>query len=340
MTSQFRIYSSDDAGAPALNGLSGSLIDVLDGCLINGYGTKTPVGWLKPLPNDPTQDLACYQQPSGSGFTLFVNDACPLSASNAETREAWCTGYETLVGLTGSVAGTGYGQFPYTGQAGLSAALTSGSVVVRKSATKTEVARSWVMFADAYTFYLFMLAGDSANQYTTLWFGDIFSFKSTNDAYKCIIVGRVTPNTPNASVTIETSDLIMQPNEANYPHYMARTWGGGGRSIRVVKLGDAGKVTFGNANYASMAGLVTGPNPVDGSVFISPLWVCECDNISIRGRLRGLFFPCHPLANFGDGQVISGTGETSGKTFQIVQAGGNNGQWAVEISDTVETNDV
>jgi hypothetical protein len=42
--SQFTIYTSNDLGAPQLNGLTGSLLTVLDAVLINGYGTKTSGG--------------------------------------------------------------------------------------------------------------------------------------------------------------------------------------------------------------------------------------------------------------------------------------------------------
>ncbi|WP_297486902.1 MULTISPECIES: hypothetical protein [Pseudomonadota] len=37
------IYSSKDASAPALTGIAGSLVAVLDACLVNGYGTKMSV---------------------------------------------------------------------------------------------------------------------------------------------------------------------------------------------------------------------------------------------------------------------------------------------------------
>src|SRR6185436_20075392 len=34
-----RFYSSRDAGAPVMNGNVGSMISVLDACLVNGYGS-------------------------------------------------------------------------------------------------------------------------------------------------------------------------------------------------------------------------------------------------------------------------------------------------------------
>ena len=344
MIKQFTIYSSSDVNAPILNGLSGSLVDVLDAVLVNGYGNKSALGWLKPIPNDPSRALACYQQPSGSGMILFVNDAAPFSASNSWTREAWVTGYESLLGLTSSLnysQGTGGGSFPYTGQAGLGTNLNSGSVVWRKSTTQDNTSRSWTLIGDDRTFYLFVSHNGSAAANKSMYaFGDIFSFKSTPDDYKCIIIGRLIPNATGDNISIDQSDYIMQPGYATYPHFMARSSGGQGRSVRVTKVGDAGKCSMlSGTEYVAMIGLLTGPNPIDGAIYMSPIWVSEVDNSSIRGRLRGMWFPCHPISNFGDGQVISGTGELSGKTFMIIQPSGNNGQWAVEISNTVETND-
>ena len=84
-TNQFTIYTANDVQGPGfLNGTTGSLIAILNACLVNGYGTgsyyKAPVGWTKPLPDVSSSVgslpiLACYQQGTGSQFTLFVNDS-------------------------------------------------------------------------------------------------------------------------------------------------------------------------------------------------------------------------------------------------------------------------
>jgi len=39
------LYQSTDSGAPALSGQAGSLLEVLDACLVNGYGGKAAAGW-------------------------------------------------------------------------------------------------------------------------------------------------------------------------------------------------------------------------------------------------------------------------------------------------------
>lgn len=324
-------------GAPQLNGLSGSLIDVLNGCLYSGYGTKAPLGWLKPIPDDATQDLACWQQPSGSGLVLFINDAAPVSSSLGWTREAWATGYESILGLTGSLSGTGFGQFPYPNQVGVTGIPgLSGSVIWRKSNSLNSAPRFWTLFGDVYGFYLFVSHNET--QYSLYVFGDIFSFKPQRDVYKCVIAGRVQSSTAD-SISTDQSDYIMQPDFGTYPMYAARTVGGGGRSVRVVKNGDAGKCNLATGvQYVVMAGVIPAPNAVDGAIYMSPVWAAEIDSAILRGRFRGMWFPTHPISNFGDGQVFDGTGEVSGKTFMVVRPGVNSGHWAIEISNTVETN--
>ena len=70
MNSQFTIYSSSDVGGPGLiTGTTGSLITVLDACLVNGYSGKSAAGWTKPL-GTLSGSISAYQQGSGSKLDL------------------------------------------------------------------------------------------------------------------------------------------------------------------------------------------------------------------------------------------------------------------------------
>ncbi len=46
MTSPVTVYRWDDPGAPQLTQTHGSAVDVFKKCLIDGYGTKQPAGWV------------------------------------------------------------------------------------------------------------------------------------------------------------------------------------------------------------------------------------------------------------------------------------------------------
>lgn len=349
MTSQFSFYSFSDVGAPSLTGLSGSILDVLDACLVNGYGSKAAAGWTKPIANSGS--MGCYTQPSGSLCTLFINDAAPTSSANAGTREAWSTGYTYLLGFTGSLSGIGNGQFPLTGQqfsTVASSGIPSGSLLWRKSAATDSTTRQWVLFADAWTFYFFVQTGDSSGVYNGYWFGDIYSLSNT-DTSKCMIRGRMATSAAQ-SVQVDTSDMLHAPNvstTAEIGAFISNNFSGRGNSTPITNVGDVGKSVGINratgpggsvAIGSPMSGVIVTSNPTDNSLYMSPVWVAENSNGALRGRYRGLYHLCHAVTNFVDGQVFSGANEYAGKTFQIVKYGPTGGMWVIETSNTVETN--
>jgi hypothetical protein len=333
-TSQFRIFKSTDPGAPSLFGTTGSLVTVLDYCLITGSG------WIKPFPNTSSfvanataNDYACWQQPTGSGgtgsagMTLFVNDGAPNGT--ALYKEAWATGWEVLTSLSASVTngvGTGSGQFPLPGQL-----LTTGHVVIRKSTTSDGTnARPWIITADSSSFYLFVSTGDTANTYFGFGFGDVYSFKSgSNDAYRCIIIGRSAENSTAAGN--EGMDLLSALATGTTGTFMARTFGGAGSSITASKSGDSVK-----GSSTTLLGNLYYPNSTDNAFYSSPIWVAEGSNI--RGQLRGMYQILHPIANFLDGTNYTGSADFNGKTFTIVKTTPNSGLYLIETSNTLLTN--
>lgn len=345
-TSQFTIYTSSDIGGPGLiTGQTGSLITILDACLVNGYPGKPAAGWSKPL-GTLSGSLSAYKQASGSMLTLFVNNANPNPT--AQSKESWVCGFEQITSLTGSTGagsiftgsygnGAGFGQFPLPSQQ-----LTTGHVVWRTSNTNDATGRYWTIAADASTFYMWILTGDVASTYYMGSFGDIYSLKNGTDAYKCLITGRAVENT-NATSANDWQDCInvSQLTTAQPGHWMARTAGGVGGSIGVLKKGD-GSVSgtnLGNTpSQYSINGTFQTPNSLDNSLYMCPLWIVEPTAAMIRGKLRGLYQMCHAVTNFSDGQVIQGSGDFAGKTFLIMRQGTNGGIITLETSATVDTN--
>ena len=356
--SQFKIFTSADPYAPTLNGLSGSLVNLLDSVLVNGYGNKSPLGWLKPLANDSlTSSLACWRQPSGSGLILYMNDAAPSGSTTSGGREAWVCGYERIVGLTGSTyptTGTGYGVFPHYSQVFVNIAagtVPSSSLWWRKSVNIDSNPRPWILFGDDRTFYLFVQAGDTANIYYTYWFGDFYSIKPTNDEYKCLIKGRMGNQTNASAYRFDAGDITVKPTVTTWPHlFAARTLGSGGLGCQLNSCGDMGKNTMqtltnpaGNGEFANeFSGIIPYPNPPDNSVIISPIRLFETTGV-LRGRMRGMYHLCHNAGYFNDNQEFEGTGEFVGRRFRIVKTGpatfAGGTMWVIEISNTVETND-
>ena len=321
--SQFTKYTSSDTSGPgALTGATGTLLALLDACLVNGYTGKTAAGWTKPVAN--ASSIGCYKQGAGAGLGLVINDAGPNATSTY--KEAWATGWETVAGV-GSPVGTGTGQFPTPAQLG-----TTGQVVIRKSTSADSTARSWVLFADASTFYLFVQTGDTANMYYAFGFGDFYSLDSTNDAYRVFISGGNTAN--SATVANYGMDITSSMNAAVVGMYCPRGFGGTGTSVTLGKHGDTAKA---NASTTLLGGVPT-PNGPDSSFYLSPVWVTEAVATVIRGQLRGFYHLLHAIAGFTDGQTFNGAGAFAGKTFYVVKESGNLGMYCIETSDTVQTN--
>jgi len=266
-------------------------------------------------------------------MTLHVQDNGPNVTSTF--KEAWLTGWESCTAVSSTV-GTGNGQFPTPAQL-----LTTGHVVARKSTTADGTGRSWTIFADAYTFYMFILTGDTAGNYLACAFGDFFALKGSSDAYRCHLMGRGTENSGAALINSDWDNIVsFGVTTSNNGLWCPRSFGGGSaNSIQIERMGDIGKTNVGSggANVPA-AGLLQTPNGPDNSFYLAPMWVGELTATCMRGRYRGVYHVCHPIASFADGQTFQGSGDYAGKTFQIVKQGLSAGYWAIETSNTVETN--
>ena len=373
--SQFTIYTATDIGGPGLlTGVTGSLINILNACLVNGYTSKSAAGWTKPFADISASAgslpyYACFKQASGSQFTMFVNDNAPSGSA----KEADVTGWLSMTSLSGSGStsitnvGTGLGQFPYPGQSNNNSTLYSliyGRVNIRKSNTADATVRYWVIAADAYTMYLWVLAGDIANTYCWFAFGDFYSLGGTSDLGRCMILGRSGENAvsvSNPGIGNDWGDLLVGSTAAwtSYAifdtpttlwsygqpgHWIARPFSGIGVSVPFLKHGDntLTSLTWHNAglvpNYCRMDGALPYPNTYDSNAYLSYVWLGDTSNFSLRGKFRGIYQVCHLAANFSDGQILTGGGDFAGKTFMIINHGPTGGFWAVETSPTVITN--
>lgn len=78
MANEVYYYSSFDAGAPVLNNVAGSLIGVLDACLLNGYNTQT-LASLSVTGNVATASKATHGFKAEEGKWIEVSGATPAS---------------------------------------------------------------------------------------------------------------------------------------------------------------------------------------------------------------------------------------------------------------------
>lgn len=359
--SQFTIYSSADVGAPILNGTSGSMVELLDACLVNGYGSKSPAGWTKPLPN--VNNKGCYQLPSGSKQILFVNDSAPVSSSGQGTRDAYVCGCSSIFNLTGSsinhVLPSASAYFPdytqtYYGVSSTynpnSARLPQGTIAWRKSTSQDALGRPWVMYADPWTMYLFVNHGDNNENFWSFYcFGDIYSHSPTTDKKRCVIGGRAAAWASTVGYHDWTDMMTCCAFGSSYSSWAAQSWTGIGGPVVVNKVGPL-SLTSNHSGYHllngsaytmcyPLAGESGLGNKIDNTFHIHPVLVGESGTSSIRGRFRGLY--CCPISSqyVSAGFRMNGGNEYKNKTFEIISPGIHDGHWWVEITPTVETND-
>lgn len=351
------IYRSTDASAPTLTGQVGSLIALLDACLVTGYGSKSAAGWTKPFSNSGNQGCWRNSPTNGTGYHLNILDSGP---GGGGAREARMTGFATM-----SALGTGTGQFPTSGQL----AIGIGAAVIRKSVSADATARPWVLVADDTVFYLNIDTGDFSSPVAAsmVMFGDFVSYKAS-DPYRCAMIGRQAENT--ADVRYDPFHAYPGMNvglysvlAANIPgHFIAANWNGVGGSITCGKHSDMVKMGAGSGaagsgltgqsqlNSASInatvcMGATIGnpaafpyPNGPDGGAYLAPVWLHH--NGCVRGHYKGLWNSCHDRV-FNHLDTFSGSGQLAGKDFialNIIATNGNGtpswGQAVVETSDT------
>jgi hypothetical protein len=322
---QFTIYRSTDSSAPVLTGAVGDLVNLLDKCLVTGYGSQSAAGWSKPYTGT---NKAAFRQGSGSNqFYLRVQDDAPGAGGAKESR---ITGYEAM-----TTVDAGTGPFPTAAQGVGSIAM----MVARKSATADATARAWIVVADDRTVYVRVLTGDTGGAYFGFNFGEFYSLVAS-DSYRCFIVGRSSEN--SAAVTSENvGALSASISSTTRGNYVARGHTGLGGPVLCTVTGDSSKAPA----MTTSLGTVPFTNPADGGIYLAPLWISDPTTtpaFGLRGRQRGLWHFLHPLASVADGDTFSGVGDLAGKTFLMIKSvydpNGSPGVMVVETSNTLETN--
>ena len=298
---------TSSTGAPALTGLAGTLISVLDYCLTDAtYG----IGWTKAYTGT---NKAVYRQPTSgaNGFYLAVDDSVGINATVA--------GFESMTGVS-----AGSGQFPTTAQ---NATLQSGwNLAVYKSSTADTTARSWQFFSNGKIFYLVVYnTGTSASN--IFIFGDYVSYKS-GDQFNTIIGANTSLSATTASCVLTN---IQSWNATSY----VRQWGARSHSQAGTSVWLPVVPSPIQTGYYGGGGEAY-PNQITGGLSVSPLWVAEY-NVGLRGALPGIWCPVHTRP-FATGDVFAGNGDIAGKTFEVGTSGGSGvSQFFFETSDTWAT---
>lgn len=303
-----RYYLSTDPSAPTLAyNVAGSMIGVLDACLVNGYGSRTAAGWTKPYSGT---NLAVYRQGAGPMRYLDVSDTGTGSSSFATVR-----GYESMSGT-----GTGTDPFPTVVQA--------ATPQWYKGYTTNTTA--WVVVADEKAFYLYIL---TSGGFTSLvFFGEPNTIDPADAFATQLIFAATTINnsTQGAAALMKTDgSFTVSPG-----HWSCRTYDQSIKSYAFTKHTDIWK----NNAVSYLGGTnLSNPNTTDGGIYYAPVWCTELNSSSyIRSIMPGLWCPLTATSTLNHLDVITPTsGDMFGKTLLFLRpAAGSNGSMYLEISNT------
>lgn len=314
MGNQFTYYDSTMASAPVLAPTAGSIIALLDACLVNGFGAKAAAGWDKVFTGT---NKAAYRARTGARHYLRVLDDATTNPTEGTVTAgfAFCaTAYESM-----SDVDTGTNAFP------------TGSV--NHAGPKNGVSgRAWWLFADALTFYLFTDITGSGTK-TGFMFGEFYSFLA-NDTSRTIF--------RHCSVSSLNAVDALDNLSANVGVATVNSWIPRGHTLVLppVNVSITGDLSRSNVNGLK-GSLLPYPNPADGGLYMAPVWISDPSTVPVnglRGRLRGFWQFLQPTAGIVDGQTLSGTGDLAGRTFTILKPSGGAGVYLMETSATLETN--
>jgi hypothetical protein len=309
------VYLSTDASAPVLTGAAGSMIALLDACLVNGYGAKAAAGWTKPFTGT---NLAAYRM--GTGGTarrmyLRVDDTAALSAR--------LRGFDEMTDVD-----TGTEPFPTTVQ------VAAPGLWLHKSVSADATARQWMVIATPHTMLMVthpansvLTAPSGAHQsYGSVLFGQ---YKATDPAFAYNVI--LMAGTSSLTTSGGAIGLISPANAgavALEGHFVPRSHTGAASALSVLKTSGAPFRSNGSSNAAGISHGLTVPSPVTGRLAMSriEIWAPATPWTAI-GRLEGVWAP-HAQGYVGNPlDTINGSGSAAGRTFLAIDApaGGTGG---------------
>jgi hypothetical protein len=299
------VFKSTDASAPVLTGEVGTLVALLDACLVSGYGATASLGWAKAFSGT---NKAAYRAPDGTRFYLRVQDDGPGTRVGGQAR---VVAYEAMTDVD-----TGVDPYPTVAQ-------RADGLLWDKSATANATARAWSLVGDGKRFFL-LVQGAGNTGYLDRWdcwsFGDILSYKA-GDAYHSMIVGHTTTEGSVQSQSVATL-LTASPSLPSLGHYLCRRDDSVTKSVPVGVISD-----YAASNHVACGGNSSNPipypDPVSGKLLIAPLRVVHAGTTQyvVRGIVPGIHDVLHnnPLAD-QDTFTLGGESFTLYKTIPGVFA--------------------
>lgn len=303
----FYAFTSADSGAPTLNGVNGSMINVLDWVIVTkGGGTKVYSGTNK----------AIYQLAGGGMYLRVVHD----SAVSGQARTVTIRGCESATGIDSFTD-----PFPTVAQ------LSDANAVAYASITSNSTARPyWGVVTD--DFIVMVVQTSSNNQCLTWCFGKAVPALSS-DVWSTVICLQ--------PVNYSSYGLTSASNSASAPSaFFARSVDGSVKSSIAI-INSAGGFGVGLGGSSSGAAY---PHPFDLKLHHAPVSLfCWGSNNStagtvampIRAWLPHVREPLHKATSINSGDTFTDTSYNASFVGKLFQNEAGAYAWGiVEFSDT------
>lgn len=311
-----KYFSSDMSGAPALSDTAGSLIALLNACLVTGFGSVT----VSPL--SVASNVATATVSTGHGLTM-VGDVGPVvriegatpaglngdwrvtvtsstaftfatSGISDQTASGTITAKRAPAGFEKAFTGTNKAAYRSLNAAGTQIYLrvddtgtTSATAIMYETMANVDTGTGLsptsgnVTWAKGSSLPWAIFADDRAvylltNNVNGMFFGDIASVLSP-DPYGAALIGS----------SVGGGYAYLGYLNSSSQSYLARTWSGIGGAVTMTRQ----SVRF-SADYLGYAGTAF-PNPPDHAFHAAPVYAWES---VLRGLMPGLWNPLHPAA--------------------------------------------
>lgn len=312
-----RLYQSTDPEAPVLDGLPGSLTNVLRKCLVDGYGSvgagtrKDPLGWTAMFDGTGFKGAFRSTDPSASGCWLYVDDSGPHPTQTSQAAD-W-RGYETFSGFDGGGNPVGDGPFPRTDQ--------QSHWWCYKSNTANGTAKPWTLIGDekSFVFLPSPYVGGEIER-ACYYVGDLNGLLASDDYAFAVYGSAFNGFSTNVSAHTYFNRLYGSAAAPVGIHcYLARAFDGVLKS-RIAYHGFFGIVS----SYFDMQGITSGyPHLLDGGLLMSDFFVFESSSGGnadiVRGKLRGVYWARATPSLIEDGTEFTNIAGLEGRTLRAVR---------------------
>lgn len=361
MTVAVKLFRSTDAGAPALNGTAGSMISLLDACLINGFNTQGPSG----ITRSGSVATATFAAAHGFGpYDVVLHAGADQAEYNGEFRIFNITANSYDFDVTGTPATPATGTlsakraplnwtkaFSGTNKAAYKSSEAGASGLylriddadarfcrTRGYETMSDVDNGTGLFptaaqlANGPTWTKSGTADSTARPWVLVGDGRLFYlfsgyYTSSSQPYAPYVFGDIT--------SYKTGDLynaIIVGGTTDFLSYAGSEFGKTDKSSTIgcwisrsyTQLGEALNFSrYGSHSCSYMGGLQgeAYPSLASGGLLISPVMLYE--NSTTRGFLPGIFQPIHATPPAA-GTVLSGVTGMGGRNVLMVSMGYTN----------------